>query len=386
MKKILIIAPAWVGDMVMAQSLFKLIKHSSPDCILDVVAAPSTFLLAARMPEIRQAFKLNVQHGGLQLKQRWQMARQLRREKYDQAIILQNSWKSALIPFFAGIPVRTSWRGEMRYGLVNDMRILDKQKYPLMIQRFCMLGIAATQTLPDTLPWPALAFSNEQNVNAKILALCPGAEYGPSKRWPPNYFAQVALHYLQLGWRVWILGGPKDQAAAEEIEIFLNDKSAEEILRFAQDDNRIVQDDKNAVIPAEAGIHSKVDSRFRGNDIQTKDDKNAVIPAEAGIHFVNFVGKTSLTDAIDLLSQATMVVTNDSGLMHIAAAVQTPLVVIYGSTSPKFTPPLSHKVRILSLHLGCSPCFQRTCRFNHYHCMTQLLPHRVIQAVDESLN
>lgn len=352
--KALIIAPAWVGDMVMAQSLFKLLKQNQPDLILDVVAPPSTFALASRMPEIRQAFKLAAGHGGLQFKERYELGKRLQAEQYDQALVLPNSWKSALVPFFAKVSKRTGWRGEFRYGLLNDVRILDKAKLPLMIERFCALGVGKHQPLPAKLPWPELTIdpTNQKllkekfnltmvepvvsaiaadpdfdqspwNYSAqnKILALCPGAEYGPSKRWPAAYFAEVALDFLNQSGQVWILGGPKDQEVADEIQ---------------------------------------------------KICEGAC---------VNFVGKTSLPDAIDLLDMASIVVTNDSGLMHITAAVQTPLVVVYGSTSPGFTPPLSSDVKILSLQLECSPCFERTCRFKHYHCMTELLPKQVLAAM-----
>jgi heptosyltransferase-2 len=334
--KILIVAPAWVGDMVMAQTLFKLLQQQNPNAVIDVVAPPSTFALASRMPEIRQAFKLPVGHGGLQLKARYALGKSLRAEKYDQAFVLPNSWKSALVPFFAGIAKRTGWCGEFRYGLLNDVRILNKEKLPLMIQRFCALGLPAYTVLPEKLSWPVLSVDvyNQQKLHASfqlvktnnVLALCPGAEYGPSKRWSPAYFAEVAKAHLAIGGQVWILGGPKDQTVADEIQQLC---------------------------------------------------ENAC---------VNFVGKTSLPDAIDLLAMASAVVTNDSGLMHIAAAVNTPLVVIYGSTSPGFTPPLSERVKILSLKLTCSPCFERTCRFEHYHCLTELKPVQVVNAVQGLLS
>ncbi len=327
--KILMTAPAWVGDMVMAQTLLKLLKQNSPNLVIDLVAPASTFALASRMPEIRQAFKLAAGHGGLQLKARYELGKKLRQEKYDQAIVLQNSWKSALIPFFANIPKRTSWRGEFRYGLLNDVRILDKAKYPLMIERFCMLGIAPNAALPIKLPWPKLLVDkeNQQKLREKfqldlgrpVLVLCPGAEYGLSKRWPFEHFAAVAQHYLKEEGQVWILGGPKDQEVAEKIQALCQDKC------------------------------------------------------------LNFVGKTSLPDAVDLLAMAKVVLTNDSGLMHIAAAVDVPLVAVYGSTTPQFTPPLSDRAKILSLNLWCSPCFARTCRFGHYHCLTELMPERVIK-------
>lgn len=345
-----IIAPAWVGDMVMAQSLFKLLKHNHPDSQIDLVCPSATIALAERMPEIRTAYELKAGHGGLQIKQRFMLGKVLRQNHYDQAIVLTNSWKSALIPFFAQIKKRTGWRGEWRYGLLNDVRILDKKKLPLMIERFCALGIAANEILPTQLPWPSLQLdgnNQEQLIKKfnlsiakkmpahsmedqplehfqaldKILAICPGAEFGISKRWPAAYFAQVAEDFLRKSGQVWIFGGPKDEAIAEEINQ-LCDQAC-----------------------------------------------------------INLVGKTRLTDAIDLLALTSLVISNDSGLMHISAALQRPLIVIYGSTSPKFTPPLSNQVTILSKNLACSPCFKRTCQFGHYHCLTEILPQQVIDCI-----
>lgn len=333
--KFLIIAPAWVGDMVMAQTLFKLLKQTHADVSIDVVAPPSTFSLLARMPEVRQAFKLSVGHGGLQLKVRYALGKRLRQEKYEQAIVLPNSWKSALVPFFARIPKRTGWRGEWRYGLLNDVRTLNKEKLPLMIQRFCALGLLVSETLPEKLAWPKLCIDEENQkalmekfrfTQSHVLAICPGAEYGPSKRWPPEFFAEVAKDCLKKGGQVWILGGSKDQEVAEKIQVLCDQQC------------------------------------------------------------MNFVGQTALPDAVDLLGMASVVLTNDSGLMHIAAAVDVPVVAVYGSTSPDFTPPLSHKVKVLSLKLACSPCFERTCRFGHYHCLTQLLPKQVLEAFPPFFN
>jgi heptosyltransferase-2 len=357
---ILIIAPAWVGDMVMAQCLFKELKKNHALVEIDVVAPSSTFPLAARMPEIRQAYELKVGHGGLQWQARLALGKILRENKYDQAIVLTNSWKSALIPFFAHIKKRTGWRGEFRYFLLNDLRILHKQKLPLMIERFCALGIDAKQVLSERLLWPELqvdpanqqrlkekfnlileplpsdssGYASDQDMQhpvwnfraqGKVLAICPGAEFGASKRWPAAYFAKVAQNFLNQSGQVWILGGPKDRAIAEEIQTICDEAC------------------------------------------------------------VNLAGNTRLIDAIDLLDLASVVATNDSGLMHIAAAVQTPLVVMYGSTSPSFTPPLSEDVEILSLELACSPCFQRTCQFDTYACLTKLMPDQVIAAINRQI-
>lgn len=333
-KKILIIGPAWVGDMVMAQSLFKLLKLHDPTSQIDVLAPAFSLPLVARMPEISSAIAMPIGHGSLQLRKRYQLGKTLRDRKYDQAIVLPNSFKSALIPLFAHIPKRTGWLGEWRYLILNDARRLDKLRYPLMIERFMALALQKKETLPSVYPLPALNISNEtqQQVLAAhqletpknpVLALCPGAEFGSSKRWPENYFAEVANQKLNQGWDVWIFGSPKESPIAEII------------LRETQ--NRCI----------------------------------------------NFVGKTRLEEAIDLLSLSTAVVSNDSGLMHIAAALQKPLVALYGPTSAEFTPPLHEKAKILTLTLECQPCFQRECPLKHHRCMKELTPQLVIETLSQ---
>jgi heptosyltransferase-2 len=247
------------------------------------------------------------------------------------------------VPFIARIPKRTSWLGEQRWGLINDIHHLDPVALPLMIQRFACLAFPrdtnwhefATQYNLSTLPWPQLVVEEQQRTavlqqfnitpsTQPILALCPGAEFGPAKRWPAEHYAELAKHYLNQGWAVWLFGSPKEQDAADLI--------------LAETENRCR----------------------------------------------SFVGKTKLVEAIDLMAQVSAVVTNDSGLMHIAAALDKPVIVVYGSSSPKFTPPLSQQAQILSLNLSCSPCFQRECPLGHLHCLKELLPAQVIKAVDLS--
>lgn len=323
--KILVVAPAWVGDMIMAQALLKFLKQNNPAVVIDVLAPQYLSVLIERMPEVSQVISSPFQHGELNLRGRFALAKKLRSAAYDQAIVLPNSLKAALIPFWAKIRLRTGWCGEMRYFLLNDLRILDKKKLPLMVQRFVALGLPKGESLPDNIPMPRLMPKPDLiPPQSPVLALCVGAEYGPAKRWPPQYFAELAKRQAQLGWEIWLIGGVKDQPVAAEIQ-------------------------------------------QRCNDL-CKD----------------FTGKTSLAEAIDLLSLASLVVTNDSGLMHVAAALEVPLIAIYGSSSPDFTPPLSIKAKILSLKLPCSPCFQRTCPLEHFKCMLELLPQTVIENIDHS--
>ncbi|KPJ68102.1 MAG: ADP-heptose--LPS heptosyltransferase [Coxiella sp. DG_40] len=321
--KILIVGPAWIGDMVMAQTLFKLLKQRQPNAIIHVLAPKWTSPLLERMLEVDHILISPFEHKKLNLYKRYVFAKELRKENYHQAIILPNSFKSALIPYWAQIPRRTGWRGEMRYGLINDMRILDKAKLPLMIQRFAALGLNQHESLLGQLPWPTLqAQPSSRKVKQSVLAICPGAEYGPTKQWPADYFAEVAKNKLALGWQVWIFGGKKDQIIANEIQ-------------------------------------------------QLTD--NACI---------DFTGKTSLQQVIDLMSLVSAVVSNDTGLMHIAASLQRPLVVIYGSSSPQFTPPLAENAQIVSLNLSCSPCFKRFCPLKHVNCLMNLTPEIVLAALN----
>jgi len=332
--RILIIGPSWVGDMVMAQTLFQCLKQLHPDCAIDVLAPEWSRPILERMPQVRKALSFPLGHGALELATRRRIGKSLKGQ-YDQAILLPNSLKSALVPFFAGIPRRTGWRGEFRYGLLNDVRALNKERYPLMIERFMALAFEPGALLPQPYPRPSLQIdpgSREQTLvkfglalDRPVLVLCPGAEFGEAKRWPSEHYAKVAEAKIREGWQVWLFGSKKDHPVGETI--------------------------RQRLIP---GLREES---------------------------VNLSGETSLAEAIDLMSCADAVVSNDSGLMHVAAALNRPLVAVYGSTSPGFTPPLADQVEVVRLGLDCSPCFDRTCRFGHYNCLRQLDPQRVVDAL-----
>lgn len=348
MKKILIIGPSWIGDMVMAQSLFRLLKSQDGSVTIDVLAPKWSQPILACMPEVRNAVVMPVGHGSLQLMTRYKLAKSLRAEKYDQAIVLANSFKSALIPFWAKIPVRTGWRGEMRYGLINDMRILNKAHYPLMVERYLALGLSKGESFNAQDYWPKLTpdagavnntlekfalslplSASEQNTGLDynqqkkpLLILCPGAAYGPSKRWPEDYFAQVAEYFINQNWRVGLLGGPAEKSAVDQVNQYL---------------------------------------------------KTPAVDLTA----------SSLSEAVELLSAADAVVSNDSGMMHVACAVDSYTVAIYGSTSPGFTPPLSHNAQALTKLLPCKPCFKRECPLGHLDCLKQITPNEVIALIEK---
>lgn len=329
----LVIGPSWVGDMVMAQALFKTILAHYPNTQIDVVAPNWSRPLTERMPEVQREIAIQLAHGELALKRRYQAAKQLR-NTYARSFVLPNSFKSALIPYWANIPHRIGWRGEWRYGLLNDVRILNKQKYPLMLERYVALGHPKNKWPLEALPWPTLKVNAENiecalqkhklsAINYPIISLCPGAEFGPSKRWPDKYYAEVATHFSKLGYQIWIFGSDKDKAVSDAIQ------------------------------------------------------------AQSNHVCIDLCGHTSLAEAIDLMSLSHLVITNDSGLMHIAAALNRPLVAIYGSTDPGFTPPLSHQLKVVRTQIDCSPCFKRECPLKHHRCMSEVSPNQVIHAAME---
>lgn len=337
--KILVVGPAWIGDMMMAQSFFKILKLRNPQVQIDVLASGWTRLLLEHMPEVNAVIEMPLGHGVLDLKARFRLGKSLADKGYEQAILLPNSFKSAFIPFFAKIPLRTGWRGEMRYGLLNDLRVLDKKRYPLMVQRYMALAFPADAKLPAQFPYPKLEVEKENpaallekfslQLNRPLLILCPGAEYGPSKRWPESYYAEVAAEKIRAGWQVWLMGSAKDHPVAETI-------------------------------------------------------RQALTEAERQYSY-NLAGVTNLGEAIELMSCADAVISNDSGLMHIAAALQLALVVVYGSTSPAFTPPLGERVEIVNNEVECSPCFERECPKLHHKCMQELMPAQVLAALENVL-
>jgi heptosyltransferase-2 len=329
-ERILIIGPAWLGDMVMSQPLIAALKQQHPGAEIHVLSPSWAAGVVARMPGVSEVIEAPLAHGGLQWSLRRTLARKLRDRHFAQAIVLPNSWKSALIPALARIPRRTGYRGEMRYGLLNDLRLLDAEAIPRMVDRFHALSYPAHSKVPTSpnpvlTPDPAALNQTLQrlqlNLEQPVLALCPGAEFGPAKRWPARHFASLARTMSERGFQVWLLGSQKDQPQAEEII------------------------------------------------------------KQSGLPLHNLCGQTSLPEVIDLLSQAAQVVTNDSGLMHVACALNRPVIALYGSSSPSFTPPLSPQAKILSLHLSCSPCFQRQCPLGHLNCLEHLEPQQVADLI-----
>lgn len=338
--KILVIGPSWVGDMMMSQSLYRTLKAEYPSAEIDVMAPAWCRPLLARMPEVNQALAMPLGHGALGLGERRRLGRALRANRYDRAYVLPNSFKSALVPFFADIPQRTGWRGEMRYGLLNDVRVLDKTAFPLMVQRYVALAydkgrIQRADDLPQPLLWPQLRVSDEEIAETTsafnltdsrpIVGFCPGAEFGPAKRWPHYHYATLAQQLIESGYQVALFGSAKDHEAGEQIRAALQDDARDFCL--------------------------------------------------------NLAGKTQLEQAVILIAACRAVVSNDSGLMHVAAALNKPLIALYGPSSPDFTPPLSDKARVIRLISGYHKVRKGDADQGYHQSLIDIQPQQVLDAL-----
>lgn len=335
-RKILIVAPAWLGDAIMAHSLVQILKNRYPDAHMDVLAPKSTLMITELMPEFSRRILMPDGHGDFSLFARFKLARELKREAYDLVYVLPNTWKSALVPFLARIPCRVGWLGEKRYGLLTRY-LKEPARYRRMVQRYAALGFLEGDFKQDgTYPFPKMSIPQDLRIStiAKFnlnfdrprLLLSPGAAFGPAKRWPIEYFKTVARHFIQKGVDVWVIGGPQEAAFGEVLE----------------------------EVP---GV-------------------------------VNFCGKTTLLEMAALIDLSDRVLTNDSGPMHVAAALNKPMVAIFGSSSTEFTPPLSERAKIIErFDLECRPCFQRVCPLIHLNCLKGITSEQVIKALDAlSLN
>jgi heptosyltransferase-2 len=314
--RILVVAPNWIGDALMAQPLLARLHENAIGLQLDLLTPAWVSPVLRRMPEVAEVIEVPFRHGGLQLRERWRVGRRLRTRGYQQAIVLPNTWKSALVPFFAAIPVRSGYVGESRYGLLN---LTYRKSGAPMLLHYARLseppGMEVRQPLPHprlVVPTSAIESSKRKfGIAGSYAVLCPGAEYGPAKRWP--YFKELAG---RLPMPAVILGSGNDAEAAR-------------------------------------GIPGK-----------------------------HLVGATTLDEAIDLMAGAALVISNDSGLMHVAAALGRPQVALFGSSSPEHTPPLSEAARVLWLRVECSPCFQRQCPLGHFRCMREMTVDLVLQEID----
>ncbi len=327
--RVLIVAPSWVGDAILTEPLVARLREQAAEAI-DVIAPPWCGPVYARMRGIRRIIDAPAAHGQFGLRRRRSLGIALRAERYARAYVLPNTWKSALVPWFANIPRRIGYRGEARYGLLTEARWIDRRAMPQLAARYVALADRSDGTLRREAP-PPMLIPDEANRAAAMHALgvtrerpvailCPGAEYGPAKRWPVEHFATLATRLVADGQAIWILGSPNDAPIAASLTAAL------------------------------------------GTSAST---------------VIDLTGRTDLGTAIDLMSVASLVVSNDSGLMHAAAAVGAPLIALFGSSSPLYTPPLSSTARIARIEIECSPCFERECPLGHFRCMRDLSPELV---------
>ncbi|WP_219410255.1 ADP-heptose--LPS heptosyltransferase RfaF [Proteus terrae] len=335
--KIFVVGPSWVGDMMMSQSLYRTLKALHPAATIDVMAPAWCRPLLEKMPEVDNAIPMPLGHGALAIGERRRLGKQLKENGYTHAYVLPNSLKSALVPFFADIPKRTGWRGEMRYGLLNDLRPLNKDAFPLMVERYVALAydkqkVQKATDLPQPLLWPKLSVTENDiattlsqfslSTQRPAIGFCPGAEFGPAKRWPHYHYAALAQKLIEQGYQIFLFGSKKDKEAGEEIKQTLTPEAREACF--------------------------------------------------------NLAGETSLEQAVNLIAFCKAVVSNDSGLMHVAAALERPLVALYGPSSPDFTPPLSHKARVIRLITGYHKVRKGDAEQGYHQSLIDIQPEKVL--------
>ena len=327
-KRLLIISPNWIGDTVMAQPLLQLLKKQYPDHLIDVMAPGWVAPVLNAMSEVDTVLETAFLHGALQWKERRRFAAVLRQRGYDAAYILSNTIKFALLPWMAGIKKRVGYCGESRYGLINVMHHNDKANPRPMVPFYAALAFPPKQSMTDQLsrlPKPRLSVSDDVRRAAMekaglafdqpLFCFSPGAEFGSKKRWPASHFAELARRILQENPRVQIalLGSAKDAEVCLEIQ---------------------------QMVPE---LHQ-------------------------------LAGKTTLDQAVAIIAGAVGIVSNDSGLLHIASALNRPVFAIYGPTDPDHAPPFSDVSYSFSLRPSCAPCDGRDCPLIHHACMQNILP------------
>ncbi len=334
-ENILVIGPYWVGDMIMSQVIYRQIKISNPKAKITVLAPPWSIPIALRIQAVDVIIEVPFKPGYFDLYKRYKIGKALRKRKFTQAIVIPGSWKSALVPFFANIPIRTGYLGEFRFGLLNDIRKFTGISQRI-VDHYVYLSIDYKSALPIINDLPKLqivpknlnTLQHKFNIvdnNKKTLALCAGAAFGPSKQWPAEYCSDL-INLIQQDWNIWLFGSQNDQA-------FINS---------------IVQN-----------ITTKV---------------------------INFAGQLALPDTIDLLSSVDAIIANDSGLMHMGSSLNIPLIAIYGSTPAVKAPPISKNCIMLEQPQPCKPCYKRVCPLQHFKCMRDIIPTMVQEKLKQILN
>ena len=331
---ILIVPYMWIGDFVRCHTVVRLLRQRSPARPVDVLATAMVAPLADYMPGVRKAVVADLPRTRLALARQHALARRLRAEKYGQALVMPRTWKSALAPWLAGVPVRTGFVGEARFGLINDLRF-GERRLPRMVDRCASLALPGDQPAPAGWPLPKLEVPQAELASWRrrlglvadgrpVVALAPGA-VGPSKRWPSPYYAELAQRLAGEGKRVWVVGGPDEKRLAAEI------------------------------------AHGRGDIR----DLTGPDLRNAILA----------------------LAGADAAVSNDSGLLHVAAALGTPAIGIFGPTSPWHWAPLNPIAAVIEVAaaLPCRPCHKPVCRLGHHRCMRDIPADQVAVALQEAM-
>ena len=330
---ILIVPYMWIGDFVRCHTVIQLLRARFPDRPVDMLTTTLCAPLTEYMPGLRQAITVDLPRKSLALAQQKTLAARLKREGYGTALIMPRTWKAALAPFFAGIPERTGFVGEARFFLLNDLRF-GERGLQRMVDRCAALALPPGAALPAQLPVPELkvppaeiaAWRSRRGLAAEsrpVVALAPGA-VGPSKRWPSASYAALTRRLLAEGFAVWVLGGPDEKTLAAEI------------------------------------VGSTAARDLTGHDLR---------------------------DAILALASASAAVSNDSGLLHVAAALGTPSIGIFGPTSPWHWAPLNPLAATIETKsaLDCRPCHKPVCRLGHHRCMRDIEPDEVFAATRRAL-
>ena len=333
---ILVVPYMWIGDFVRCHSVIKLLKARYPKRPIDVLATTLCAPLLDYMPGVRKAIVCDLPRKRLALRQQSALAKRLSSERYGQVLVMPRTWKSALAPFLAGIPERTGFAGEVRFGLINDLRF-GERGLPRMIDRCGALALPKGTALPIDWPLPELnvpaaeaaEWRTKQSLpddGRPVVAFAPGA-VGPSKRWPVDSYAELARELSREGIAVWVLGSPNESPLAAEIV--------------------------RAAGPA-------------AHDLTSPNLRNAIL-------------------ALKLASAA---ISNDSGLLHVAAAIGTPTIGIFGPTSPWLWAPLNPLAAIIETRteVPCRPCHKPTCRLLHHRCMRDISTAQLLPAVRRALS
>ncbi len=332
---ILIVPYMWIGDFVRCHTVVKLLKQRFPSRPIDVLTTAMVAPLLDYMLGVRKGIVADLARKRLALGQHRALAERLHQEGYGQALVMPRTWKSALAPYLAGIPVRTGFVGEARFGLINDRR-WGERRLPRMVERCAVLALPKGETRPAEWPLPELsvpaaelaAWRQRLGLAADgraVIAFAPGA-VGLSKRWPSSSYAELARRLAAEGNSVWVIGGPGEKELAAEI-----------------------------VAANEAHIR----------DLTGSDLRNAILA----------------------LAAADAAVSNDSGLLHVAAALGTPAIGIFGPTSPWHWAPLNPLAATIetATALDCRPCHKPTCRVGHHRCMRDIAPEQVLEATRAAL-